>query len=100
MRNFAFKTLFCSKKQASGSPLGTILQSVNTLFISIGLSIYYQWKLGLVTSLTIPVVLVAIYYETKIVSGNDTIEKGAFEKATKVREKVSKILYPYLTPLL
>ncbi len=52
--------------------------------ISISLSLYYQWKLGLVTSLFVPLVLVAIYWETKIVSGQDTVEKEALEASAKV----------------
>ena len=54
------------------------------MVISIALSLYYQWKLGLVTSIFIPLVLVAIYFQTKIIMGHDTVEKDAFEKSAKV----------------
>jgi hypothetical protein len=74
-----------NKKQATGTPIGVILQSINTLVISIGLSIFYQWKLGLSISTFVPLVLVSFYFQTKIVMGQDTIEKSAFEASAKVK---------------
>ena len=75
---------FACLVQATGTPIGVILQSINTIAISIGLSIYYQWKLGLSISCFVPIVLVSFYMQTRIIMGQDTIEKKAFEASAKV----------------
>lgn len=77
---------------ASGSPLGTLFQSFFTLTISIGLAMYYQWQLGLVTSVFIPFVLVALYFQTKMIMGSDSVQKEAFASSAKLAiEAISNI---------
>ena len=73
-------------QQATGSPIGVILQSINTILISIGMSIYYEWKLGLAMCTFVPVVLVSFYYLTKFIMGQDTVEVKAFEASAKVNK--------------
>ena len=73
-------------QKATGSPIRVILQSINTILISIGMSIYYEWKLGLAMCTFVPVVLVSFYYLTKIIMGQDTVEVKAFEASAKVNK--------------
>ena len=70
--------------QATGTRLGTILQSVFTLVISIALAMYYEWKLGLVTAVFMPLVLIGIYFQMKVVMGQDSVEVKALAKSAKV----------------
>ena len=56
------------------------------------MSIYYSWKLGLVGSLFIPIILVGVYLEQRLVAGEDSIEKSAFERSAQVAiEAISNI---------
>ena len=48
------------------------------------MSIYFQWNLGLAMTTFVPVVLVSFYYQTRIIMGQDTVEKKAFENSAKV----------------
>lgn len=67
--------------QATGSRVGTILQGVFTLVIALCVSLYYSWKLALVCSLFVPLLLVGIYFQMKVIMGHESIEKTAFEKS-------------------
>ncbi len=69
---------------ATGTRLGTIVQSIFTLVISVGLAMYYEWKLGLVTSCFMPLLLVGIYFQMKVVMGQDMMETSSLADAAKV----------------
>ena len=69
---------------ATGSRMGTLSQGFFTLLIAVVLSIYYSWKMGLVASLFIPVLLIGIILQQKIMTGEDSIEKAAFEKSAQL----------------
>ncbi len=63
------------------------MQSVFTIVIAIGLAMYYEWKLGLVTACFMPLVLIGIYFQMKVVMGQDSVETQALAASAKVREK-------------
>ncbi|KAA0184398.1 hypothetical protein HAZT_HAZT005366 [Hyalella azteca] len=69
---------------ATGSRLGTIMQALTTLGLSLGLALYYDWRLGLVCVPFIPVVLVAVYLQSKILSGQSITESEVLQSAGKV----------------
>ncbi|KAK7086307.1 tRNA N6-adenosine threonylcarbamoyltransferase [Halocaridina rubra] len=69
---------------ATGSRVGTIVQAIATLGLSIGLSLYYDWRLGLICTPFIPLTLVAVYLQSKILMGQSVTESKALEKAGKV----------------
>ncbi|XP_037800231.1 ATP-dependent translocase ABCB1-like [Penaeus monodon] len=69
---------------ATGSRVGTIVQAITTLGISIVLALYYDWRLGLVTLPFIPFVLVAVYLQSKILMGQSVTESKVLENAGKV----------------
>ncbi len=70
--------------QATGNRIGTILQAIFTIVVSVALALYYDWRLGLVTSLFIPLVLVAMYFQSIIIAGQDTLEKDSLADSAKV----------------
>ena len=55
-----------------------------TLFFSVGLAIYYDWRLGLVTSLFTPILLVAMLFQMRLMTKDSGVKSEAFEKSAKV----------------
>ncbi|KAA0184411.1 ABC transporter, subfamily ABCB/MDR [Hyalella azteca] len=77
---------------ATGSRLGTIMQALTTLGLSLGLALYYDWRLGLVCVPFIPVVLVAVYLESRILSGQSITESEVLQSAGKIAmEAISNV---------
>nr|CAD7595893.1 unnamed protein product [Timema genevievae] len=74
-----------SVQGATGTRIGTILQSASTMVIGTILGLYYSWKLALVSLVTVPLVLGGIYGESKIIHSGGLHEKEALECATKVQ---------------
>ena len=58
------------------------LSGIVTLFFSVGLAIYYDWRLGLVTSLFTPILLVAM--QMRLMTKDSVVKSEAFEKSAKV----------------
>ena len=69
---------------ATGSRVGMILQGVFGLIIAIIVALYYSWRLGLVTSILFPLLIGVVIVQQRIIIGNDTVEKNAFEASAKV----------------
>ncbi|KAK2584731.1 hypothetical protein KPH14_007064 [Odynerus spinipes] len=77
---------------ATGSRIGAILQALSTLVLGIGLSMYYTWKMTLVSVVSIPLVLGAVFFEARIMSGQGLQEKKKMECATRIAiEAISNI---------
>lgn len=64
--------------------MGTVLQAISTLGLSVGLSMYYQWKLGLVALSFAPFILLATFMQTRLMRGENDGYQEALEKSTKV----------------
>lgn len=73
-----------SVQGATGSRIGTIIQAITTLGFSISLSIYYDWRLGLVSLPFIPFVFIAIYLQSKILMGQSLTESKSLQDAGKL----------------
>ncbi|CAL4059023.1 unnamed protein product, partial [Meganyctiphanes norvegica] len=77
---------------ATGSRVGTIIQAITTLTLSIGLALYYEWRLGLVVSVFIPFVFASVYLQTQILMGQTLTENKVLEDAGKIAiEAISNI---------
>ncbi|CAD1474199.1 unnamed protein product, partial [Heterotrigona itama] len=77
---------------ATGTRVGAILQALSTLVLGIGLSMYYTWKMTLVSVLSIPLVLAAVFFEARVMSGQGLQEKKKMEAATRIAiEAISNI---------
>ncbi|GLH05847.1 Probable multidrug resistance-associated protein lethal(2)03659 [Gryllus bimaculatus] len=73
---------------ATGSRIGSILQSTSTLVIGVLLSFYYTWKLTLVSMLSVPLVFTGVFLEARLMHGQGLHEKQALEGASKVAVEV------------
>ncbi|XP_045621631.1 ATP-dependent translocase ABCB1 [Procambarus clarkii] len=69
---------------ATGSRVGTIVQAISTLGVSICMALYYDWRLGLVTLPFIPFVLIAVYLQSKILMGQSVTESKILQDAGKI----------------
>lgn len=77
---------------ATGTRVGSILQALSTLVLGIGLSMYYTWKMTLVSVVSIPLVLGAVFFEARVMSGQGLQEKKKMEAATRIAiEAISNI---------
>ncbi|XP_003701514.2 multi drug resistance 49 isoform X1 [Megachile rotundata] len=77
---------------ATGTRIGAILQALSTLVLGIGLSMYYTWKMTLVSVVSIPLVLGAVFFEARVMSGQGLQEKKKMEAATRIAiEAISNI---------
>ncbi|KAF5301298.1 hypothetical protein FQR65_LT08917 [Abscondita terminalis] len=77
---------------ATGQRIGTIFQAISTLVLSIGLSMFYEWRLGLVALCFSPIILIAIFLEGRMSHGENEGRSKSLEKSTKVAvEAVSNI---------
>ena len=83
----------CASVQgATGSRIGSIVQAGSVILIGIGISFYYNWKMTLVASVSIPIVLISIVMEARLVEKSNVKEKLAMENATKMAvEAISNI---------
>jgi ATP-binding cassette subfamily B (MDR/TAP) protein 1 len=64
--------------------VGIVLQSIATIGLGVGLALYYEWRLGLVTMCFTPVILVVQYFALKSSKGEAFSNQQALEKSTKV----------------
>ena len=77
---------------ATGSRIGAILHAAFTLIISITTSLVLEWRLGLVGCVFVPLVLVGTIMQFKVISGQNTVENGALQRASKLAvEAISNI---------
>lgn len=77
---------------ATGSRVGAILHASFTLILSVLTSLALEWRLGLVGCAFVPLVLLATFFQSKIVMGHDNVEKKALGQANKLAiEAISNI---------
>jgi ATP-binding cassette subfamily B (MDR/TAP) protein 1 len=83
----------CSSVQgATGSRIGSFLQAGSVIFIGLGISFYFSWKMTLVASVAIPLVLFFVFMESRFMQNGALKEKEAMESAIKVAvEAISSI---------
>ncbi|XP_046390850.1 ATP-dependent translocase ABCB1-like [Ischnura elegans] len=73
-----------SVQGATGSRIGTILQSVATVILAVVLALYYEWRLGLVTLVFCPFIIVAIFLQRRVMMGETLSNKSGIEKSSKL----------------
>ena len=81
----------------TGAKIGSVLRGVFSLVVAIFIGLYYQWKLGLVASIFLPILVAASYLMQQIVNGKDTVEAAAFEASSKVSPNNIWPKYPDLS---
>lgn len=73
---------------ATGQRIGTILQSLATLVLGVGLAMYYEWSLGLIGLAFTPFILVATYFQRKVMADENMGSTKAMETCTKLAVEV------------
>lgn len=61
-----------------------MLQGISTLGVGTALSFFYSWRMTLVCLLCVPLVIMSIALEGRVMQSEGDAEKKALEEATKV----------------
>lgn len=69
---------------ATGQRIGTLVQSVSTILLGLILAMYYEWRLGLVGMIFMPIILIAIYMQGLLQSKETLNYHKSLEQSTKV----------------
>lgn len=72
-------------KGATGQRIGTIVQSISTLLLAIGLSIYYDWRLGLLGMAFIPLIVFITLLHGRVCKKETLNYHKNLEESTKVQ---------------
>ncbi|XP_043474594.1 ATP-dependent translocase ABCB1 isoform X1 [Leptopilina heterotoma] len=79
-------------KGATGQRIGIIVQSYSTIVLSIAMSIYYEWRLGLLGTLFIPLILITKNLQNLMYKEETCSYHKNLERSTKIAvEAVSNI---------
>ncbi|XP_035227144.1 ATP-dependent translocase ABCB1-like isoform X2 [Stegodyphus dumicola] len=73
-----------SVQGATGSRISTALQALSTLIAAIVIGLWFNYKIGIVVLCFVPLVLLATYFESRVISGHMLSEKSGTEQASKV----------------
>ena len=73
-----------SVQGATGSRIGVLFQALTTMIAAVVLSLYYEWRLGLVAMAFVPFLLIATYFQAKIIMGQSALERDGLQKSAKV----------------
>lgn len=69
---------------ATGQRVGSVLSSISTLVLAIGIAMYYEWRLGLVALAFTPLLLVGSYTDIIMMKQRNLGNGKALEKSTKI----------------
>nr|ADC97877.1 ATP-binding cassette transporter [Chrysomela tremula] len=73
-----------SVQGATGQRVGVVLQSMATFCLAVGLAMYYEYRLGLVTVAFMPFLLIAFFFERRNSSGQNDTRDQSLQKSTKI----------------
>ena len=85
MFNVSFSFPFCLQLKATGTRLGTLLESTFGLLLAFIIAMIYSWALTLVILGFLPIMVIAGALRTKALTGHAVGYKKALENAGKVR---------------
>ncbi|XP_046994186.1 ATP-dependent translocase ABCB1-like [Schistocerca americana] len=69
---------------ATGQPISSVVQALATLVLSVGVCLYYEWRLGLMAVAFMPVLMASDHYDAHVEEAGDERIRKSVEKATKV----------------
>ena len=72
-----------SVQSATGVKIGQICQSISALVCGLGLSLYYNWKVGLVSNAFVPILVVGMLYQMLLFTKHSSVQKKALESSSK-----------------
>ena len=68
---------------ATGAKIGQIMQGISTIIFSFGLAMYYNWKVGLVSFVFIPLLILGMLLQMVLIFNQGAVQGGALEKSAK-----------------
>lgn len=75
-------------KGATGQRIGIIVQSYSTIVLSIAMSIYYEWRLGLLGTAFIPFILITKNLQNLMYKEETYSYHKSLERSTKVSKQI------------
>ncbi|CAH2096061.1 unnamed protein product [Euphydryas editha] len=69
---------------ATGQRIGTVLQAVGTFSFALGVSLYYEWRLGLVALAFVPFMAAVLYKQGRMVTAESFGTAKTMESSSKV----------------
>ncbi|CAK1551194.1 unnamed protein product [Leptosia nina] len=69
---------------ATGQRIGTVLQAVGTFSFALGVSLFYEWRLGLVVLVFVPFLAAVLYNEGRMVSAQSFGTAKTMEASSKI----------------
>ncbi|XP_038209704.1 ATP-dependent translocase ABCB1-like [Zerene cesonia] len=69
---------------ATGQRIGTVLQALGTFSFALGVSLFYEWRMGLVALTFVPILAAVLYKEGKIVSEQSFGTAKTMEASSKI----------------
>lgn len=77
---------------ATGQRIGTIFQAIATFCLAVGLAVFYEWRLGLLTMAFTPIILLAVFFQGRLTHGDDDKKTKSLHSSTKMAvEAVSNV---------
>ncbi|CAG4976005.1 unnamed protein product [Colias eurytheme] len=77
---------------ATGTRIGALMQATATIFIGISLSLYYTWKMTLVSLVSVPMVIAAVVLESRVLAeGIATVREASNRANTIATEAITNI---------
>lgn len=76
---------FC--KQATGSQIGMIVNSLTSIGVSFIIAFYFSWKLTLVIMCFLPLIGLSGVFQAKMLTGFEGKNKKSMEEAGQVRRE-------------
>lgn len=70
--------------QATGQRIGSVIQSVATLGLAIGIAFWYEWRLALVAICFMPFLLAGAFFGMRLMRGNVFGSQDVLERSAKV----------------
>ena len=68
---------------ATGAKVGQTISGFTTLFCGVGLALYYNWKLGLVSSVFLPFLCIGLMFQMRMMMRDSQTLKKSLEKSSK-----------------
>ena len=87
-----FASIF-TPSQATGSRLGTLVETMIGLLLAVAISFAYNWVLTFVILGVVPFLMIAGALEVKALQGHSTKNKKALETSGKVRGRTYVCVY-------
>ncbi|XP_052753334.1 ATP-dependent translocase ABCB1-like [Galleria mellonella] len=73
-----------SVQAATGQRIGTVLQAAGTFILALVLSLYYEWRVGLVAFTSVPLMAAIVYKEGRMVSAESFGTAKTMEASSKL----------------